>query len=544
MKGGDIKKETAITTSTNAMTSGSSASKVNSQQTTAVKSDQPVNGGTPFASTLEKILISGQDETTAAGSVELSLGLLMPANNPLWTEAPKPEMEIESLEEMADTLITALISNASEKEQQLILANPQLVKWIIQAKEVFSAPGSLNGTKSESNAAPTFSGLEGSNQIAQKSEVVQSIILQLITALKQEPGNPSLANLADSFQETLKPLIALLENNNLVLTQTHGSAAMKVIDPTIALLEQSSILSPLKAGKKAEAEAATMNNAVTDLLGKMKDSSKNQGIQGISYAVKPEISLLFRNHLPHMNLAENMISAVQASTLSGSTDGSAALEAQKAIPLANANPLSSNTPQPVNMLQLVRDLKMNAETDNTVPMPAPTQETSRMAQLEQLSKAAPQQMNAHNFTEEMSQFIMKGLKMTSVDGFSEARITLIPENLGKVDVRITMHNGQMVAQFMTESLFGKEILDSQMSQLRAALSSQGIQVDKLEVTQNNPLQTNLFQGQKQHSSQQFNRQDKNKGLDYDQAGNNFALELENSSRPEKWMYGNTFNATA
>ncbi len=536
-----METQTATNTSANAMASISSASKSTTQQTDGLKADPSVNGGTPFASTLEKILTSGQDEATAAGPVEFSLSLLMSAQNPLWAQVSKPEMEAPSLEEMADTLIKALSSNSSEMEQQLILSNPQLGECLVQAKEVFKTLASSNETQNESNPKPTFSGLEGLNQTAPKSEMVQSVIVQLINAMKQEPGNPSLAKLAGSFQETLKPLIALLENNTLMLTQTHFSADMKVMNPTIALADQ--IFSPLKVDKKVEKLTTKTENVVTDLLVKMQDPSKNHGVQGTGYGVKADVSLLFRNHLPNMNLVENMVSAVQANTLS--TDAYAPLEAQKAAPVANTNPLLSNIPQPVNMLQLVQEVNMNAETDTTVPMHASTQETSRIVEFEQLSKAAPQQMNARHFAEEMSQFIMKGLKMTSVDGFSEARISLVPENLGKVDVRITMHNGQMVAQFMTETLFGKEMLDNQMSQLRTALSSQGIQVDKLEVTQNNPLQTNLFQGQKQqHSSQQFNRQDKNKGMDYDQVNNNFSLELESSSRPEKWMYGNSFNVTA
>lgn len=488
-----METQTAMSTSTNAMASASSSSKLNTQQTDVLKTDPSVNGGTAFASTLEKILTSGHAETTTAAPVEFSLGLLMTDQNPLWIEASKPEMEVQSLEEMADTLITALSSNPFEAEQQLILTN----------------------------------------------------VLQLITALKQEPGNRSLANLAESFQDTLKPLIALLENNNVTLTQTHFSADLKVINPTLALVDQTSILSSLRMVKEAGTSTTTTASAVADLLVRMNDSSKNQAIQGNSYGVKAGVSLLFRNQLPNMNLVENLSSAVQTKTLSSEADASATMEAQKVAPVATNNPLFSNLPQPVNMLQLVQELNLNTETDNAVPIPVSIQEASRMVELEQLSKAAPQQMNARNFVEEMSQFIIKGLKMTSVDGFSEARISLIPENLGKVDVRITIHNGQMVAQFMTDTLFGKEILDSQMTQLRTALSNQGIQVDKLEVTHNNPQLTNLFQGQKQqHSSQQFNRQAKNKGLDYDQVNNNFSLEFENSSMSKKWMYGNSFNVTA
>lgn len=48
-----------------------------------------------------------------------------------------------------------------------------------------------------------------------------------------------------------------------------------------------------------------------------------------------------------------------------------------------------------------------------------------------------------------------------------------------------MQNGHLVAQFMTEHAGAKDMLEQQMNQLRAALQSQGLQVEKLEVTQNN-----------------------------------------------------------
>lgn len=48
-----------------------------------------------------------------------------------------------------------------------------------------------------------------------------------------------------------------------------------------------------------------------------------------------------------------------------------------------------------------------------------------------------------------------------------------------------MQNGHLVAQFMTEHSGAKDMLEQQMNQLRAALQSQGLQVEKLEVTQNN-----------------------------------------------------------
>ncbi|QCT03219.1 flagellar hook-length control protein [Paenibacillus algicola] len=101
-------------------------------------------------------------------------------------------------------------------------------------------------------------------------------------------------------------------------------------------------------------------------------------------------------------------------------------------------------------------------------------------------------MPVHQFAREMTQFTVNKLEFIKQQGFTEARISLNPEHLGKVDIKIMMQNGQLVAQFMTHSAEARELLDQQMTQLRTALLGQGLQVEKLEVTQNSQTSTSQF----------------------------------------------------
>ncbi|MCK8488603.1 flagellar hook-length control protein FliK [Paenibacillus sp. MBLB2552] len=104
------------------------------------------------------------------------------------------------------------------------------------------------------------------------------------------------------------------------------------------------------------------------------------------------------------------------------------------------------------------------------------------------------------FAKEMSGFLVSKLDIVNLKGVSEAKISLYPEHLGQVDVRITMQNGQLTAQFMTEHAFAKESLEQQMAQLRTALQSQGLQVNKLEVTQNTSLSSHMYHDGRQSGS--------------------------------------------
>ncbi|MCP3772801.1 flagellar hook-length control protein FliK [Paenibacillus sp. MZ04-78.2] len=124
-------------------------------------------------------------------------------------------------------------------------------------------------------------------------------------------------------------------------------------------------------------------------------------------------------------------------------------------------------------------------------------------------KAPVVQMQAGTFSEDMTQFVVRSIVMgTSADGMTEAKISLYPQHLGHVEVKLTMHNGQLVAQFVADSLAGKEMLESQLSQLRTTLQSQGIQVEKLEVSQSQNYQSGMFQEGRQQQSGQSSKQQK------------------------------------
>jgi flagellar hook-length control protein FliK len=159
-------------------------------------------------------------------------------------------------------------------------------------------------------------------------------------------------------------------------------------------------------------------------------------------------------------------------------------------------------------------------------------------------KLPSQPVPVQRFSEEMAQFVVKNLKITLANGISEAKISLAPEHLGNVDVKITIHNGQVVAQFMADSVSGKEMLESQLAQLRTNLQNQGIQVHKLEVTQNQSLQSGMFQDpRQQQSQQQSNRQTKGKNnAGFDVLDEDAIQEVIHSLR--NVGDGNSFDVTA
>jgi len=79
--------------------------------------------------------------------------------------------------------------------------------------------------------------------------------------------------------------------------------------------------------------------------------------------------------------------------------------------------------------------------------------------------------------------IMDQVRVTSSGGnFTEMRLTLRPESLGDIMLRVITQNGIVTAMFEAESQRVKEVLESSFNQLRDALEEQGIQFSELSVS--------------------------------------------------------------
>ncbi|MEX1030997.1 MAG: flagellar hook-length control protein FliK [Paenibacillaceae bacterium] len=185
------------------------------------------------------------------------------------------------------------------------------------------------------------------------------------------------------------------------------------------------------------------------------------------------------------------------------------------------------------------------EQDDTLLTLAQISGSPKLASTSSDAKLIVPSVSAQAFAEEMTRFIVKNMSINQLNGSSEAKISLVPEHLGQVDVKISVINGQITAHFMAESAHARDLLELQLPQLRASLQQQGLQVDKLNVEQQNNLASSLFQDQRhQQTSQHFAQNGKKNAKDYDQFGADFSIEMDQAVRMNRLAYGNTFNATA
>ncbi|VEF48400.1 flagellar hook-length control protein [Bacillus freudenreichii] len=87
-------------------------------------------------------------------------------------------------------------------------------------------------------------------------------------------------------------------------------------------------------------------------------------------------------------------------------------------------------------------------------------------------------------------------------------IRLYPEHLGSLRIELLQRDGVMIARILAATNMAKDLLDSQIHQLRQAFVQQNIQVDKVDITFQENMNKYTSQDQRNHGQEQ---QDPNEG---------------------------------
>lgn len=110
-----------------------------------------------------------------------------------------------------------------------------------------------------------------------------------------------------------------------------------------------------------------------------------------------------------------------------------------------------------------------------------------------------------------AQIIEKGLFQTLPNGAKQFSIQLYPEHLGKMEVELVMKNQEMIARLIVSSQQAKDLIESQLHQLRQVIVQQNLEVDKWEVIideQKQMMQQGEGEKERNASSQNHQQQEK------------------------------------
>ncbi|MGZ9584635.1 flagellar hook-length control protein FliK [Paenibacillus marinisediminis] len=374
-------------------------------------------------------------------------------------------------------LLDSLLQDLGQAEQ-LLENNPELMamlqQWLQQA-QMFTSTAQMTADTAQ---------LQGSSE---QSDAIQAL------AAQSETLSILVRDQLEQMREILRPLM-----NGASMNQSAVLEGAELLESLQALLSS--------AGKQPNSTESSSNRSMQSVSALANQQNVDMG--GTMAAVNKSGQAVQETNGKSMNMVSELRAA--QSTAADRTIGSSLANAGKQAEVQN---------------QTGANLFASASTDDSaaIDQADASSEVITAGQFairsEGMQSSKPVQViRASHFAQEMGGFVMKQLFVTMRNGVSEAKITLYPENLGQVDVRLTMQNGQLVAQFVTERAIAKELLDQQMFMLRGALQSQGIQVDKLEVTQHSSvsnaasLSSSMFQGDQQsngsrgQNSAQRNRQ--------------------------------------
>lgn len=110
-----------------------------------------------------------------------------------------------------------------------------------------------------------------------------------------------------------------------------------------------------------------------------------------------------------------------------------------------------------------------------------------------------------NLAEDLSGILKNSMKLTGSGENAQIKVSIFPEHLGHLEIRLSTVDGKMAAQIFTSNLVAKEALDLQVYQLRNSLVQQGITVDRIEITQQGASTSFNQQGEQRFAQQQQER---------------------------------------
>ena len=137
-----------------------------------------------------------------------------------------------------------------------------------------------------------------------------------------------------------------------------------------------------------------------------------------------------------------------------------------------------------------------------VPVEAPK---NAQAPIRPEPTAAAPVVRLANLADDLGAVLGSSVKLSGTGETAQLKVSIFPEHLGQLDIRLSTVDGKIAAQIITGSPMAKEALELQVYQLRNSMIQQGIQVDRIEISMQQQTGQSLSQQQGQQE-QRFARQ--------------------------------------
>ncbi|WP_042471922.1 flagellar hook-length control protein FliK [Bacillus ndiopicus] len=132
--------------------------------------------------------------------------------------------------------------------------------------------------------------------------------------------------------------------------------------------------------------------------------------------------------------------------------------------------------------QAVFQQVMKQETDASQQAPVTSQPTPTVVKTVTLTLPAERPAQSEALIKEIQNLINRS-QLSNTQGTMRLMLKLYPENLGSIRIEIMQKDGMLTARLLATTAAGKELLDSNLQQLKTAFVAQNIQMERIDVSQ-------------------------------------------------------------
>ncbi|KOY82681.1 flagellar hook-length control protein FliK [Lysinibacillus sp. FSL H8-0500] len=132
--------------------------------------------------------------------------------------------------------------------------------------------------------------------------------------------------------------------------------------------------------------------------------------------------------------------------------------------------------------QVVQQVQVTKQSETTTNEMVTPQTVQTKADTFQVTLPAAKPAQSEALLKEMQAIINKA-QISNAQGITRLTLKLYPENLGTIRIELVQNDGVLTARLLASTAHGRELLDSQVHQLKQAFVQQNIQVDRLDIAQ-------------------------------------------------------------
>jgi len=294
--------------------------------------------------------------------------------------------------------------------------------------------------------------------------------LSLQTEVLGPPANPALTHLLH-MQGVNSPVLGLNAGGD-GLSEQKPAANTATIDLNAEFLLKMPVQSQ-------QAGSNITENTQTAVVGNTKDgrlSSLAAGIQNSEITAETKFQHETKNSQMHpLPAADRPSDQTANSKLAAEVATGKPVEEAfnlKGAAFKNQMPLAGQVVDKV--------IQIDGENKDSSLLHGQDQMSDRLAKFETATSTSESTQRSLS-SQAMNQIVQKAV-LSFNNGQNEIRIDLKPEFLGHIRMHIVTDSHQVVVKILAESPFVKDMLESNLNQLKADLQAQGLKVDELEVS--------------------------------------------------------------